>query len=328
MSSFQLDEIDDDLIQIQLSGVAGVSGPFAEPVYVYLVGGSAPALINVGHPSTEEALVAALRECDVSPAQIERIVATSWDPRVIGGVARFPGADLFVLSPDMRAPGDLELVFENQRKRWRGLADEFAAEDSEFSRRTVQDFVQAFFPRVTRDLGFLPLRDGHRLRIGSLDLEVLATGGPGPGHLSLFDEARGLMFTGDFALMGLPDEIEHPRAYLLSLERMAELRPTKVLPNRGQVLPRGRQTLMSAGRFLNTFLTNVPLALVKGPTVLQFLERDRGRLPEDPLELLAAYEVHRMLLDELVRTRTIAAEGDGLHRRYGVDVQDSRQDLR
>jgi glyoxylase-like metal-dependent hydrolase (beta-lactamase superfamily II) len=146
--------------------------------------------------------------------------------------------------------------------------------------------------------------------------------------MALYDSERGYLFCGDFAMSGLPDRLDNAQAYLVSMDRLAELPSQRVLPNRGRSYTRGRLAVTRAARFINNFLTNAPSVLVQGPTVLEFIERDRGHIIDNAVDLLFVYDVFYTLFEELVRTRTIAAEGEGLRRRYGVDVEDPRKRVR
>ncbi len=323
-----VEKITEGLLRIELPPVAGICEALSTSTNVYLVEHPSPALINAGHPAQFDHLVRALRGCGISPADIERIIATSWQIDVVGAAPQFPGADLFVLSPDMRTPRDLEMQVDARRQRLLQLGGRMADFDDRFRRQPVEEQIEDYYPRLTRDLRFAPLRNGHFVKAGSLRLEVMGTAGPGAGHMALYEEERKLLFCGDFTMTHLPRFLEDTRAYLVSLERLAQLESKRVLPNRGRVFTQGRWTVTRAANFLNNFLGNAPAALVRSPSVLEFIERDRGHLPEDPVELLLLYERFQLLFDELVRSRAIAAAGDGFERRYGVDVDDPRGKIR
>ena len=328
VEDYRVHEIADDITRIELAPVQGVSAGLARSTNVYLIDGASPALINAGHPGQSTALSRALRDCGVSPAGIERIVATSWLVDVVGGAVQFPQADLFVLSPDMEAPRDYEMHLESRRRQITDVAQQIAGVRDDFRQQPVEDAVERYFPRMTRDLRFAPLRNGQFVQAGPLNLEVLATEGPAPGHMGLYDKNRQLLWCGDFSLSGLPNRLRDTQAYLVGLERLAELPSKLALPNEGRVFRQGRWTVSRAANFLNNFLSNAPAVLVRAPTVLDFIERDRGGAVDDPVELVAEYQRFRHLFDELVRTRTVAAEGQGMERRYGIDVDDPREKLR
>ncbi len=327
-ADFDLHSISEGITRIELPAPVAIGEGLATPVNIYLIDDPSPALINAGHPAHSDNLLGALRACGVTPAQIERIIATSWQIDVIGGATHFPRADLFVLSPDMKTPRDYEMWVDTRRQIWRRLAQEIASFDEGFEPAAVDDAVERFFPRMTRNLRFAPLRNGQFIQAGPLHLEVLATAGPGPGHMALYEADEQLLFCGDFAMSGLPDRLTDAQSYLISLERLAELPSKLALPNRGRTFEQGRWTVSRAANFLNNFLSNAPAVLVRAPTVMEFIERDRGVTADEPLKLMRGCLLFRALFDELVRTRTIAAEGQGLTRRYGVDVDDPREKLR
>jgi glyoxylase-like metal-dependent hydrolase (beta-lactamase superfamily II) len=322
------------LWQITLPKPAELSLPAAAPTNVYLVDDPrAPALINAGHPAQFETLCAALREIGVAPSALERIVYTSWSIDVLGGASRFPEADHFAYSPDMLAPRHYDsTVVEPRRHELRALAEaiveEAAGRVPTLELEDLEEFLARQFPPVAERLRLIPLRSGHFVRLGSLELEVLETPGPERGHLCLYDAAGGRLWTGHFSLDGRPDRIVDTQPYLRSLERIHDLDPDVLLPNRGRIRDPAGWTLKGAHRFLNNFLSNAPAMMFDAPTLLDFVEQDLGFAPDHAIRYLHTLEAYRTLLDELVRSRMIEARGEGLERRYGVDVEDPRARLR
>ncbi len=318
-------EVADQLYCIPLPDTYSTLG---RPTNCYVVDGPAPALINAGHPAQQPALMAGLEKIGVRPEAVERVIATSWRLDILGGAMAFPQADRFICSPDMVTPRDYEAYLETRRKRWDGAAQALATHNDEFDGELVGQAIADYFVATTRDLRFIPLSNGHILRAGELSLEVLRCGGPGPGHMALYDSERGILFSGDLALSGLPDRLDDTQAYLVSMERLAKLPSEQVFPNQGRDYRQGRWTVARAANFINNFLSNAPSALVRQPTVLEFVMRDQGLDASEPVELLKACQRFESLLEELVRARKIAAEGEGAGRRYGVDVDDPRDQVR
>jgi glyoxylase-like metal-dependent hydrolase (beta-lactamase superfamily II) len=78
------------------------------------------------------------------------------------------------------------------------LKPEVAAEDEGLMemKRQVSDMVGIDYWRPVPPVGHL-LRDGERLSIGTLQLEVLPTPGHTPGSVTFYSEAEGVAFTGD-----------------------------------------------------------------------------------------------------------------------------------
>ncbi len=75
--------------------------------------------------------------------------------------------------------------------------------------------------------------DGDIIDLGGRKIEVLHTPGHSPGHMCFWEKERGYLFTGDLVYKGVllayyPST--DPAAYLLSLEKIAELRADKVFP--------------------------------------------------------------------------------------------------
>jgi glyoxylase-like metal-dependent hydrolase (beta-lactamase superfamily II) len=91
------------------------------------------------------------------------------------------------------------------------------------------------------ELGWRALGDGQQLRAGIRPLTVIHTPGHAPDHVCLLDSATGDMYTGDMVTKGTTVMIPagrggNLRAYLTSLERMASLRPTRLLPGHGPTI--------------------------------------------------------------------------------------------
>jgi glyoxylase-like metal-dependent hydrolase (beta-lactamase superfamily II) len=91
------------------------------------------------------------------------------------------------------------------------------------------------------EIGWHALGDGQELLAGSRRLTVVHTPGHAPDHVCFFDEATGDLFVGDMVAKGTTVMIPagrggNLRAYLASLERMASLRPTRLLPGHGPIV--------------------------------------------------------------------------------------------
>lgn len=81
------------------------------------------------------------------------------------------------------------------------------------------------------------VEDGDSLSYGGYSLRCVHTPGHTPGHMCLFDEAEGVLFTGDHVLFdispnicvwkGFPDPVG---TYMESLEKVMELKATLCLP--------------------------------------------------------------------------------------------------
>lgn len=327
-----IDQVTDDIHRICLDKPSGLPGPAGEPVNVYLLGGEAPALINAGHPAQFEPLCSALRELGVEISEIERVLYTSWDIEVLGAAANLPNVDHFVFSPDMVAPSNYEAHIAERRAEMRQLAeglvdleDAYDADDLD----AVDAFVSAYYPPVPANLKFIPVRSGHTVCAGNYCFEAIAAPGPDAGHVVFYDAAKRVLFGGNFSATGLPTHIVEVQSYLISLERLQKLDIDTLLLNHGKpVKKRGGWTFRRALRFVNNFMSTAPAAMHQAPTVVEFIERDLGHPIDDLAELILQLERYKAPMDELVRARMIDAEGEGLARRYGTDVEDDRAPLR
>ncbi len=77
------------------------------------------------------------------------------------------------------------------------------------------------------------LKDHDVIDLGNRRIEVFHTPGHSPGHMCFWEEERGYLFSGDLAYKGTlfanyPST--DPKAYLSSLERIAELHIKRLLP--------------------------------------------------------------------------------------------------
>jgi glyoxylase-like metal-dependent hydrolase (beta-lactamase superfamily II) len=321
----------DDLSIITLPKPGLAALPAARPNNVFVAHGPAPTLINAGHPSQQRALSTALRELDISPDRVERIIATSWAPDCLGGAQHFPQADLLVSSPDLSAPGRYDDYLELERQALRLWADALLATPgwSHLDRAPLEPFIAAWLPRASNALPILPLRPGHIVRAGALTLEVIASPGPDPGHINLHEAARGWLFTGDLPRDGLPAYVDSVPGMILGMERALDLKPSVLLPSHAPPDEDGAFSLRRALRFLNNFLSNAPAAMHGGGrTLAEYVEQDLGFKPTHLVRLIYTLRTYAAFLEELVRTRMIEASGAGMARRYGADVEDPRDEVR
>lgn len=327
---YAIHRIDETLWQITLPNPSVSALPAARPINVYLFTGSAPALLNAGHPSQQRALAAALREIGVEPSRIERVVSTSWSIDVVGGIAGLPGADLFLLSPDMVKPTRHDDWQKQWREEWEDMLGTLR-EHPHFAEDGAEEqdaaFFETFFPRLSNNLQFIPLRAGHTIQMGDTHaLEVIAAPGPDPGHLCLYSAERSWLFCGDLPRDGMPERMTSVRDMLASLERCVALEPKLLLPNRGLIREWGAFTLQRGARFLNNFLSNATSVMKDAPTLLEFVESDMGYLPDYPIRYASTLLIYQSMLDEMVRARLVLAEGRGWSKRYGVDPTEPTPD--
>lgn len=89
--------------------------------------------------------------------------------------------------------------------------------------------------------GHRQLNDGDVVRAGDAELGVLHTPGHAEDHICLFEPASRALYTGDMVLAGSTVVIPASRggdlrAYLLALERLAALKPSRIYPGHGDVI--------------------------------------------------------------------------------------------
>ncbi|MGM0557214.1 MAG: MBL fold metallo-hydrolase [Myxococcota bacterium] len=328
---YEIERVTDTLHRIGLEKPEDYPPPVGQANNVYLLGGEYPALINAGHPSQFDALCQALHELEAAPSQIHRIVYTSWRIDVLGAAPNFPGADHFVLSPDMMQPRDYEAYIGERRQAFLTDAEHIVDQHDNYDDDDLDDaeaFARRYWPRMTHRLNFIPIRSGHSVAAGSLSFEAIEAPGANPGNLALYDSQAETLFCGDVTLKGMPDFIDDVQPYLVSLERLLKIEAEHLLPNFGKASLRSQWMIKRALSFLNNFLSNAPAAMHEAPTVIEFIEADRGHKLDSLVELVFEMQRYRRPMDELARARMIDTEGQGLAKRYGVDVEDPRENLR
>lgn len=101
--------------------------------------------------------------------------------------------------------------------------------------------LEAFKFPLPGETGWRALADGDRVVAGGRRLTVIHTLGHAPDHLCFRDEDAGHLYTGDMLIAGTTVMIPAGRggslrAYLASLERLAELRPSRAFPGHGPII--------------------------------------------------------------------------------------------
>lgn len=328
---YAISQLEPHLWQITLPKPQFEQLPYARPNNVYVITGPNPTLINAGHPTQFTALCAALEEIGVPRWRVERIIATSWSPDSLGGAARFERASIFAFSPDLIEPRRYQAQLDQQRRERVAFAKallDFEGYTRSFELSAYEALLAAYFKAAAPQCAILGLSDGLKISAGPYELEVIACPGPAPGHIALYDAQRQWLFSGDLVQEGMPERLHSVQAFVQGLDRVHQLGVKTLLPDYGLVDRDGGFTLRYTARFLDSFVTNVPMALHKSPTLLEFVARDFGAEPSDELRYVETLRVYQILLEELGRARLIDVEGHGLGRRFGVGVNDPRSALR
>lgn len=296
---------------IQLGNAFDVE-PIGQDVNAYLVGPPF-GLINAGHPSQVDALKASIREHGTDSSAIERIVCTSWSIDSVGSTRHFPRADVFLLSPDGRAPKTYRDWVETQKTALEPYLKHTGAD--------LRAFFADWFGAAPSNLEFIPLSVGNSLAIGGLTLDVLPLHGFDEGACVLHDREHHALFCSDLSLNGLPPEVRNPQAFLGDLDRAAATGATHVYPTHGKPSTRGEMDLRRAARWANNLLSNAQHAMRGGVTLAGFVERDLGYQPENPVEYALRMHAIHPFLEELVDSHVIEAEGEGFHRIYATNIE-------
>jgi len=327
---YQVDRVGDDVVRIRLGAPEAWPDSVSRAVCVYAIDGEQPALINAGHPVQQTALKTGLESAGIEPETISRIIYNAWSIELLGGAAAWPDVDHFVWSEDMVQPTRYRRRVDEEREAFlsfgRTLLSEGPFEDYELGQ--VEAFASSFWPEVPERLEMIPVSNGHRVRASDWRLEVSAAPGPADGHVAFWEESEGHLFPGHIVHRGMPERMTEVQSYIVSLERLIDLDPEMLWPVRGDRRDNATWALTGAHRFINNFMSNAPSALFKSPTLPEFMERDWGFRPENAAEVVWRGRMYHSLLEELVRADVIEAEGDGIGRRYGTDVDDPREQAR
>jgi hydroxyacylglutathione hydrolase len=199
------------LIEIVDRGVARIRLP-KPAAHVYVLLGQRPALVDAGLPGSGMAVHDGLRALGVLPDEVSLLLLTHEHADHAGGAGAFPNA---LLAAHPLAAAKLRHG-DGRATHGRGARE----------------------PE-------LELYDRSLVHAGGLALRVLHTPGHTSGSVCLYEESRGLLFTGDtaFARGTLTDVFESGSRgdHVASLQRLLGLPVRLLLPGHGHVSedPRG-----------------------------------------------------------------------------------------
>ena len=205
--------------------------------------GDEALVVDTGAPSDEAAcaLETALREIGVDKANA-RFFLTHLHLDHAGLVNRvaLPGSAVYASKTDLDA-----MHGAHQGRGSAPLLQTLAAEGVGVGE--AQEYVEAsrfatgpdLFDDRRFDVRFV--EDGDVLHVGRFALQVVATPGHTPGHLSLFQPDAGILFGGDHVLFVIspsialfPDGADGLQAYLDSLDKVRALRCEKLFVAHGE----------------------------------------------------------------------------------------------
>ena len=163
-------------------------------------------LIDTGFriPACKEALLAGLAELGERPGSADIFLThlhadhTGLSADIAGGRRIFmgaPDADLMENLPTSVG----KWVWNDKRDTLAGLPREMV--------ESMDEINPAIAYAPPRSVRFSSVNDGDIIRAGGYTLRCILTPGHTPGHMCLWDEGSGIMFTGDHVLFGITPNI-------------------------------------------------------------------------------------------------------------------------
>lgn len=196
-------EVVPGIYQLQLP----LAGPSAEHVNVYLVRGDRGCLlVDTGWDTKEafDALKRQLHEIGLSPDDIKQVVITHCHTDHFGMADRLKRSfhtQIYMHKLEMELiksrfkSGDNFLEKMNQLLRTNGVPQAELVDP------------QPPLPVVSPVLPDVVLQGGDSIPVGAFGLQVLWTPGHSPGHISLYEPAQRLLFSGDLILPTIASNI-------------------------------------------------------------------------------------------------------------------------
>ncbi len=269
----------------------------------YLLPGALPTLIDPGPEHLADALLNALVESGIAPADIGQILLTSHAAEMAGSAHRFPSATIFA------APSEgTDRLLRAHRECARDLGEEVAhVTHATPSARACWERWQARHPALPVTLANLrPLADGALLLAG--DGTLVASRRPafsdtGMVFASLDGQA---LFAGEFGLLDDDLPVGDWQAFAESLGAITQgTLPQRLYPARGRIEASGQVAFRAMALSANNLISNLPLALARPATLQQLFERDLGYWPDAIAESALRLVRLRSALEELARAGVI-----------------------
>jgi glyoxylase-like metal-dependent hydrolase (beta-lactamase superfamily II) len=192
-------------------------------------------------------LVGSLAACGIEPLQVNRVVVTHTHIDHYGMAGRFieaTGADLV-----MHAKSHHDLAsYRDPANAARSLAHllrDHGLPEDEVSELTAFEDWRPYVSAVAD--ASVTVEGGEALSCGDRSWKVIYTPGHSASHICLFSERDGLLLSGDHLLPTVTPHIDFQAGgeadplgdYLVSLEEVAELGPSLVLPGHGKPFEEG-----------------------------------------------------------------------------------------
>ena len=314
---YGLFRFDPRVTQITLPHGADVARPWGFPCNVYVLHGATPALIGTGPASARPALLAALERLHLAPSRVARVLLPSCRPGDVGNLAVFPRAAVFARADDSEYRQGLETL----RQRIRRVASQLVERGVQpaWTTDTIDRFEAAYFAGLPEHLDAIAVRDGQRLRLSTIDLEIIEAPGVHPGTCAFFEPERRWLFGGPTVCMAEEVVPDDAASYMETLRRLSTYEPAAILPSYGGIERHYQAVFRSTSLAANNLLTNMPFAL-PGPLPLPEIgRRDLGAYPSDLIRFTGTVLRYEAMLAELVRTGVAQRDGEDLWSAYRMD---------
>ncbi len=145
----------------------------------------------------------------------------------------------------------------------------------------ILEFYRNFCP-ISETVPDKVLAEGDLLEYGDFVFEVIHTPGHHPGHISLFEPTRRILFVGD--MLGREVPFYTPRSggvdgYLSSLEKYLTRRPERIIPSHGEVINDPEKAVLEAVAKVRRRQERLCEALKNGPKTFLDLVAELVRNP-------------------------------------------------
>ncbi len=179
----------------------------------YLITGEKPCLIDTGFddPNSTSTIVEAFSQAKVGIENLALIIGTHAHMDHIGGI------------PSLKLLSKVNIAMHK--------LEDARMKNLQFKGNLKQIQTDRF------------LEDGEVVDLGKTKLQVILTPGHTSGHICLYEQQRGILFSGDHIISGTPDGTVYigppdgdVSQYLASLNKLLKLELKMILPGHGQII--------------------------------------------------------------------------------------------